>query len=179
MRFAMFGQKKELPLLDKYLPEQVRQRVIARKTTANGPNTAELLRRGMEVLEGYEREQERADMARLSLGRIAQGFGSVNPEKVFRAVNEGQVDTLLVRENLDEAGAIVLSTHTILGEYAQESPYGGGDGRVSVAPLRDILVYETVRRNGRVQSLPPQPNGDSPAYGVLYRSRGGAEYTGN
>ena len=117
-------------------------------------------------------------MARLSLGRISQGFGSVNPGKVFRAINEGQVETLLVRENLDEAGMICLSTHTILDEFAQQSPYGG-QGEVSVAPLRDILVYETVRRNGRVQWLPPTPSGDIPAFGVLYRNRNGVEYSGN
>lgn len=179
VRVALLGQKKELPLLDKYLSEQVRKRVIDRESSQKRMSTGQLLRRGLEILEHHERKQEREDMARLSLGRIAQGYGSVSPEKVFRAINEGQVETLLVRENLDDAGAIHLPTHTVLDEYSHQSPYGG-TGEVSIAPLREILVYETVRRNGRVQWLPPSPiNGETPAYGVLYRDRNRVDYTGN
>lgn len=179
LNFALLGQKKEIPLLDKYLSDQVLKRVINRETSSNGLSTGQLLRRGIEMLEKHERQREREDMARLSLGRISQGFGSVSPDKVFRAVNEGQVETLLVRENLEEAGAIDLATHTILDEYSNRSPYGGR-GEVSIGPLREMLVYETVRRKGRIQWLPPSPaNGETPAYGVLYRNRNRVEYAGN
>ena len=179
LNFALLGQRKEVPLLEKYLSEQVLKRVINREPSENGMSTGQLLRRGIEILEKYERRRERDDLARLSLGRIAQGFGSVSPDKVFRAINEGQVETLLVRENLDDAGAIDLVTHTILDEYSSRSPYGG-TGDISIGPLREMLVYETVRRKGRIQWLPPSPsNGEIPAYGVLYRNRNRVEYAGN
>lgn len=179
LNFALLGQKKEIPLLEKNLSEQVLKRVIHSEPSEKGMSTPQLLRRSIEILESYERRRERDDMARLSLGRIAQGYGSVSPEKVFRAINEGQVETLLVRENLDDAGAIDLVTHTILDEYSNRSPYRGR-GQVSIGPLREMLVYETVRRKGRIQWLPPSPsNGGTPAFGVLYRNRNRVDYAGN
>lgn len=179
MKFAILGQRKELPMLRKILPDQVQRRLIAEEVVEAHLNNGHLVRKGFEILERYDREREHEDIEKLSFGRISQGYGTVTPEKVFRAINQGQVDTLLVRKNLDERGVIVLSTHTILDNYQQESPYDGDP--VSVAPLREILVYETVRHKGRIQWLPPAGNGHAttPRYGVLYRSRGSVDFAQN
>lgn len=177
IKFAMLGQRKELPLLRKYLPDQVQRRLIAEEVVDRRLNNGQLAQKGLEIIAHFEREQEKEDIAKLSLGRIAQGYGTVTREKVFRAINQGQVDTLLLKKNIDESGAIVLSTHTILEKFRQNSPYDGDP--VSVAPLREILVYETIRHNGRVQWLPTSANGNTPAYGVLYRSRGSIDFKGN
>ncbi len=176
INFVLMGQRKELPLLRKMLPDQVARRVIG-EDVINGMSTDQLVQRGLNTLRQYEERQEHEDVGKLSFGRISQGYGSVKREKVFRAINEGQVDTLLLNPNLDESGALVLSTHTILNEYKGESPYDGD--AVSIAPLREILVYETVRHNGRVQWLSSAPNGQTPHFGVLYRSRGSVDYLGN
>ncbi len=176
MKFVLLGQRRELPMLRKSLPDQVARRLIG-EDVVDGVSPNQLIRRGLDSLRRYEELQEHDDVAKLSLGRISQGYGSVNREKVFRAINEGQVDTLILNPNLSESGAVVLSTHTILDKFKQESPYDGDP--VTIAPLREILVYETVRHNGRIQWLSGAVNGQAPDFGVLYRSRGGAEYAGN
>ena len=176
MKFVLLGQRNEIPLLRKMLPDQVARRLIG-EDVVNGLQAEGLIQRGLELLQRYEQRQENDDMAKLTFGRISQGYGSVNREKVFRAINEGQVDTLLLNPNLNEPGALVLSTHTILDKYKQNSPYDGDP--VTIAPLREILVYETLRHNGRIQWLSRARKGPAPDFGVLYRSRGGAEYTGN
>lgn len=176
VKFVLMGQRNELPLLRKILPDQVKRRLIGEEVVARF-HPDELVRRGLAILRKYENKQKGEDVEKLSFGRIAQGYGSINREKVFRAINQGQVDTLLLRRNLKEFGAIVLSTHTILSEFRQESPYDGET--VTIAPLREILVYETIRHNGRVQWLPSSTNGGEPGFGVLYRSRGRIDYTGN
>jgi peptide subunit release factor 1 (eRF1) len=176
IKFALMGQRNELPLLRKVLPDQVMRRLIGEEVVARF-NSDELVRRGSEILRRYEDNLKNDDLEKLSFGRISQGYGSINREKVFRAINQGQVDTLLVRRNLREFGAIVLSTHTILDKFKQESPYNGE--MVSIAPLREILVYETIRHKGKIQWLSESPNGDSPGFGVLYRSRGSVDFTGN
>lgn len=170
MKFALLGQRSELPMLRKVLPDQVRRRLIAEEVIKTGIDSGRMIQKGLEILERYERAQKHEDIEKLTFGRISQGYGTVTPEKVFRAINQGQVNTLFLRRNLDESGAIVLSTHTILDTYRQQSPYDGDP--VSVAPLREILVYETIRHNGRIQWLPPATNGQTPRFGVLYRNRG-------
>lgn len=177
IHFCLMGQKKEIPLLQRLLPEQVLRRLIAQESINGKPSDGQLIRKGLDIVKRYGSEQERREMSDLNMGRISQGFGSVTPEKVFRAINQGQVATLLVRSNLEDTGAVCLGSHTILGEYKRQSPYTGE--RVSLAPLREILVYETIRHNGRVQLLPPVPNGKTPRYGVLYRSRGRVDFRGN
>lgn len=177
MKFALLGQRKELPLLARLLPDQVQRRLIAQEIANPSLNNGHLMRKGLEILEAYDQKKERNKMAELSLGRIAQGFGSVKSEKVYRAINQGQVETLLLRRNLNETGSICLDCHTILEEYKQGCPYCGHD--VSLALLREILVYETIRHHGNVQWLPPTRNGEAPSYGVLYRERGSVDYRGN
>ena len=102
-----------------------------------------------------------------SLGQIAQGYGTTVREEVYLALNQGQVDTLLVQADLDERGIIALSTHTILEQYRQASPYDGD--RVSVAPLREILVFEALRHKGKVRWLKEELNGKTPHFAVVYR----------
>ncbi len=104
-----------------------------------------------------------------SLERIASGHGTTMRTDVYQALNQGQVDTLLLQPDLDEKGVIALSTHTILEQFRQNSPYDGD--RVSVAPLREILVYETLRHKGRVQWLQGAMNGSTPQFGILYRGK--------
>lgn len=177
MKFALVGQRTELPILARFLPDQVGRRLIAQEIADRSLANGGLVRKGLEILEAYDRQKERSKLEELSLGRIAQGFGSIKSEKVYQAIKQGQVETLLIRKGFEEAGSICLECHTILAEYRQTCPYCGHP--VSVAPLREILVYETLRHHGKICWLPPVRKDKSPPYGVLYRERARLDYHGN
>ncbi len=177
LKFALVGQRKELPLLVRFLPDQVERRLIAQEIAEMTLKNGHLARKGLEILRAYNKKREQDKTAELSLGRIAQGFGSVKSEKVYRAINQGQVETLLLRKGLDRSGSVCLECHTILEEYKQACPYCGQ--HVAVAPLDEILVYETLRHHGKVQWLSPTRAEQAPAYGVLYRERARIDYRGN
>lgn len=93
---ALFGDAVAIPMLTAELPPQVRDLVIESSNLPTGSNPKVVLEKMIEVLDRHNAETDREKVEEVLGAWRAGGLGVVGEQDVKRALENGQVDELLI-----------------------------------------------------------------------------------
>jgi peptide chain release factor subunit 1 len=137
------------------LHDYLKRRVVARVTLPMTANLNEVLERSLRVEEELEAAQERDMAARVVAEAAAGRHGVVGTDPVLQALNEGRVDTLVVRLGFAAEGVRCPSCGWL-------SPAGStcpmcGSATETVADVVEAAVARALHQGSRVETLTIAP----------------------
>ena len=151
------GSDDVLPEFERTLHDYLRRRVVARETLAMTAAASDVLARSLAVEERLESERERRTVERL-LADAATGRGAVTglPE-TLAALGDGRVDTLVVRTDLEQAGARCVVCGRLAVDDGACSTCGGPMERVP--DVIESAVGAAFRQGSKVEAVSADRNG--------------------
>jgi peptide subunit release factor 1 (eRF1) len=178
-RIVIAGEKVILPELWRQLPPALRDHVIEASGLDMHTPEDELKRLTSELVDEVDAKVDRSDVERLFDEQRSGGLGAVGAKDVLAALDQGQVDQLLIAASLSELrhdGGIPGVTGSAPGHKViiAESPQRTDPGQ---AWLANQLVTGTLRTRARLRFI-EDPGLLAPAGGVgallRYRTTPGA-----
>jgi peptide chain release factor subunit 1 len=137
------GNEAALPLIDEILPNPLRERVVDTFRLETKLPEHEVLERTLDALRRKEAETEREKVEAVVGAYRAGGLGVVGLERTRQALDNGQVDELLVSASLVELRGV----HGIEAALAEADDAGGDESIEQVdAALRADEIVATARR---------------------------------
>jgi peptide chain release factor subunit 1 len=169
------GHEEEVPLFNEFLPKHLRPKLAGTFAVDTGSVTrAEVQRKAQEIVDRYEREEERRQVAEVFEKAAMGGLAAIGPEQCLWAGSVAAVQHLLVQDGAlmpgvvcDESGWLALAGETcpLCGRATRRTPdvldeltetvigEGGSVKHVQAdTELREHAVAASLRFR-----LPPQP----------------------
>jgi hypothetical protein len=145
------------------LPDRLRQKLVGTFTDPSVDDRSALKGQADEVLDRWERDQERQLVEHVLEIEAMGGFGATGLHRCLWAASSKAIETLLLRE-ADEAAGVVCDVCGWLGESGDTCPISSD--KLRHAPdIVDQLVQSVLRDGGEVRTLDEgiAPEGRTPA----------------
>lgn len=168
-RILLGGTDNNIAIFRSRLPKSWQTLVVGDFPISMTVSHAEVLERAMEVGRKAESRRE-AQLAAAIVTNAAKGRGGVvGLEETLRAIHEGRLLTLMIRDGFRAPGSRCKSCGFISAERFESCPYCGGEPE-EIQDAVDLGVRKMMQAGGEVEVLPrDQESGDFDQIGGLLR----------
>jgi len=148
------GNETFLPILRDAFHESIQQRIVDTLNLDLTTNDSELIEATQPVMERVEKEREQAVVQRLrdAIGMGARGAGG--QADTLRALQNGQVDTLLLVDTFEGKGWADHDMHVFgVGNHPTQHPAGGDVSSIVDVDLREEMVRLALMTDADVEII--------------------------